>query len=87
MIELQKDKINHRKETFGGLVINIETGKLYKLNKTGYEIFLALNNDVSVEKLVKKLEKKFEINQKKINIELNRFFQKLIKNGLALKKR
>jgi len=87
MIELQKSKINHRKETFGGLVVNIETGKLYKLNKIGYEIFLALNNGVSVEKLAEEFEKKFEINQKKINVELNRFFQKLIKNGLALKKR
>ena len=68
-------------------MINIETGKLYKLNKTGYEIFLTLYNGIPFKKIVKKFEKKFKISEKKINIELNRFFKKLIKNGLALKKK
>ena len=34
-MKLNKDIINHREEDFGGLIINLKTGKIFKVNKIG----------------------------------------------------
>lgn len=85
MINLNKNKINYRKEEFGGLIINIETGKTYKLNKTAYKIFLGLYNGVKLEKLIKDIVKEFGTSKKKIQHDVKQFINALIKGGFISK--
>lgn len=85
MLKFNKNKINHRKEKFGGLIINIETGKIFKLNKTGYKIFLALYNSVKIEKLIQNLQKEYKISKNKIEIDIKYFINELINGGFLLK--
>lgn len=86
MLKFNKNKINYREEKFGGLIINIKTGKIFKLNKTGYEVFLALYKDTGTEKLIKNLSKKFEANKKEIRCDVEYFIKNLIKEGFISKK-
>lgn len=79
MLRFDQNKINYRKEKFGGLIINIETGKIYKLNKTGYRIFLSLYNGIELEKLIKSLQKEFRVNKNQIRKDVKNFIDELVK--------
>lgn len=83
MLRFHQNKINHREEEFGGLIINIETGKTYKLNKTGYRIFLSLYDGVESEKLIKDLQKEFRVDENQIRNDIKDFIDELIKEGFA----
>jgi len=80
MIKFDK-KNNYRKEKFGGLIINIKTGKIFKLNKMGYEVFLALRKGIGIEKLITNLSKKFGANKKEIVHDIKYFINNLTKEG------
>lgn len=86
MLKFNKNKINYREEEFGGLVINIKTGKIFKLNKTGYKVFLALYNGIGKEKLIKNLEKKFKTAKNRVRVDVKQFIAEIIKVGLASRK-
>ena len=83
MLRFNQNKINYRKEEFGGLIINIETGKTYKLNKTGYRIFLSLYDGVELKKLIKDLKKEFRVDKNRIRNDIKDFVDELIEEGFA----
>lgn len=84
-IKLNKNEINHRKESFGGLIINLETGKIFKLNKTGYKIFLDLYKNIDLKKMTTNLQKKYGVNLKSIYTDTEKFVKGLTKEGFVLK--
>jgi len=86
-MELNKDIINYRKETFGGLIINLKTGKIFKLNKTGYKVFLVLYKGIkSKEELIRKLQNDFKGNRNQIKTDVKTFIKKLVENGFFIRK-
>jgi len=85
MLKFNKNKINYREEKFGGLIINIKTGKIFKLNKTGYKVFLVLLRGIEIKKLIKNLSKKFEAEKKEIRRDVKYFINDLIKEGFVSK--
>ncbi len=55
-----------RKEEFGGLLANLKTGKIYKLNKEGVKIIQFLKENDTEDKFIKRINSKFETNKKLI---------------------
>jgi hypothetical protein len=84
-IKLNKNKINHRKENFGGLIINLETGKIFKLNKIGYKIFLDLYKNADLKKVITGLQKKYRADFEGVYTDAKEFIKKLAKEGFVLK--
>jgi len=84
-MKLNKDIINHREEDFGGLIINLKTGKIFKVNKIGYKIFLMLYKDISLKELLKDIEKDFKESKNKIKTDIEAFINELIAKGFTSK--
>jgi hypothetical protein len=83
MLRFDKNKINFREEEFGGLVINKETGKLFKMNKTGYSVFVALYGGGGVIGVIEEMQRKFPKQKEEVERDIVEFIDCLVGMGLA----
>jgi hypothetical protein len=56
--------IKIREENFGGLLANIDNGKIYKINKSAKLILNLMADYKNTDDLIKNLEKEYELNEK-----------------------
>ena len=85
MVKINKDRINYREEEFGGLVVDTKTGKIFKLNKTGYKLFCALYNGSTVEDLINTLQNELKIDKDVLKTDIDHFIIELVNRGLISK--
>jgi hypothetical protein len=76
------DDISWRQVDDEIIILNLDSGDYFSLNKTGGYIFLAINNNQPLESLLKEQREEFNKPTEELRKDINDLLQELLENKI-----
>jgi len=79
---IEKDKIMQRINDDEVVILNLDTGDCYSLNEVGTKIWLAIQENKSLDEIFTLIKEEYDISEKRFKKDIFKLVTELEKNGL-----